>query len=182
MPKRGAITADNSSDSVPFWQDIGSGSEVGFWPAAHATHAEWFSQLLDVVEWQQHSVIIFGKRQALVVCLRLCIPDYQPGASLPTEHDHVFQMQCSPLVFSIPQPRLVAYFATDPEAVGPYTYSGLTLYPVRMSEVPGMEEAMELVGSLAGICGPDGAFNSCLANLYRDGSDHMGWHSDNEKL
>ena len=25
-------------------------------------------------------------------------------------------------------------------------------------------------------------FNSCLLNLYRDGSDHMGWHSDNEKL
>lgn len=23
-------------------------------------------------------------------------------------------------------------------------------------------------------------FNSCLANLYRDGSDSMGWHSDNE--
>ena len=24
------------------------------------------------------------------------------------------------------------------------------------------------------------AFNSCLANLYRDGSDSMGYHSDNE--
>lgn len=25
-------------------------------------------------------------------------------------------------------------------------------------------------------------FNSCLLNLYRDGKDHMSWHSDNEKL
>ena len=25
-------------------------------------------------------------------------------------------------------------------------------------------------------------FNSCLLNLYRNGADHMGWHSDNEKL
>ena len=25
-------------------------------------------------------------------------------------------------------------------------------------------------------------FNSCLLNLYRDGQDHMSWHSDNEKL
>ena len=24
------------------------------------------------------------------------------------------------------------------------------------------------------------SFNSCLLNLYRDGGDHMGWHSDNE--
>ena len=61
-------------------------------------------------------------------------------------------------------------------------YSGLTLHPVRMSDVPGMEEAMELVGSLAGFDGPDKAFNSCLANLYRGGSDSMGWHADNEKL
>ena len=25
-------------------------------------------------------------------------------------------------------------------------------------------------------------FNSCLLNLYRDGRDAMGWHSDNEAL
>lgn len=25
-------------------------------------------------------------------------------------------------------------------------------------------------------------FNSCLLNLYRDGSDTVGWHSDDEKL
>lgn len=25
-------------------------------------------------------------------------------------------------------------------------------------------------------------FDSCLLNLYRDGGDHMGWHSDNETL
>ena len=25
-------------------------------------------------------------------------------------------------------------------------------------------------------------FDSCLLNLYRDGGDHMGWHSDNERL
>lgn len=25
-------------------------------------------------------------------------------------------------------------------------------------------------------------FNSCLLNLYRDGKDYVGWHSDDEKL
>jgi alkylated DNA repair dioxygenase AlkB len=25
-------------------------------------------------------------------------------------------------------------------------------------------------------------FNTCLANLYRDGKDSMGWHADNEKV
>lgn len=38
----------------------------------------------------------------------------------------------------------------------------------------GVQERME---SLAGA-----RFNSCLLNLYRDGQDAMGWHSDNEAL
>lgn len=35
------------------------------------------------------------------------------------------------------------------------------------------EVAEELVGA---------RFNSCLLNLYRDGKDYVGWHSDDEKL
>ena len=57
----------------------------------------------------------------------------------------------------IPQPRLVAYYATDPGALGPYTYSGLTLHPAPFSEVPGLQQAMELVEGLAGLHGaPEG--------------------------
>jgi alkylated DNA repair dioxygenase AlkB len=29
---------------------------------------------------------------------------------------------------------------------------------------------------------PGTTYNSCLLNLYRDGSHHVSWHSDNEKL
>jgi hypothetical protein len=29
---------------------------------------------------------------------------------------------------------------------------------------------------------PGTHFNSCLLNLYRDGSHHVSWHSDNERL
>lgn len=29
---------------------------------------------------------------------------------------------------------------------------------------------------------PGTSYNSCLLNLYRDGSHHVSWHSDNEKL
>ena len=35
---------------------------------------------------------------------------------------------------------------------------------------------LENVGNTCGI-----KFNGCLINLYRDGNDCMGWHSDNEK-
>ncbi len=37
--------------------------------------------------------------------------------------------------------------------------------------------AQERMEALAGA-----RFNSCLLNLYRDGRDAMGWHSDNEPL
>lgn len=67
-------------------------------------------------------------------------------------------------------PRLSCWIG-DPAAV--YRYSGTRFQPrpwptllgpvrERLSEVPG------------------GRFNSVLANLYRDGRDAMGWHSDDE--
>lgn len=54
-----------------------------------------------------------------------------------------------------------------------YTYSGKTKSPLPWSnlllELKGLTE--EKTGQL---------FNSCLLNLYHDGSEGMGWHRDNE--
>jgi len=70
----------------------------------------------------------------------------------------------------IDQPRLVAWFG-DPEA--DYTYSGLTLNPHPWPPV--VDECRLRCEALAGV-----SFNSGLANLYRDGQDTVGWHSDDE--
>jgi alkylated DNA repair dioxygenase AlkB len=65
-------------------------------------------------------------------------------------------------------PRLTAWVGE-----GSYTYSGITHrpapWPLTMSAIRD-----RLIAEF-GV-----AYNSCLANLYRDGSDSMGWHSDNE--
>jgi len=70
----------------------------------------------------------------------------------------------------VAQPRLVAWFG-EPGAT--YTYSGLTLephpWPVSLIETRAICE------ELAGI-----EFNSALANLYRDGTDSVAWHADDE--
>ncbi|TDN89244.1 alkylated DNA repair dioxygenase AlkB [Salegentibacter sp. 24] len=71
----------------------------------------------------------------------------------------------------IPQPRLTAFFA---EKGISYAYSGLQLNPEEFSA-----ETLSLKQQIEKISGFD--FNTCLANLYRDGSDSMGWHADNEK-
>jgi len=67
-------------------------------------------------------------------------------------------------------PRLSAWIG-DPEAT--YRYSGTRFapqpWPVSLLPV------RDAVSETAGI-----AFNSVLANLYRDGQDAMGWHSDDE--
>lgn len=68
-------------------------------------------------------------------------------------------------------PRLSCWIG-DPGAV--YRYSG-----TRHEPLPWPDALSDVRGRLERDCGV--AFNSVLANLYRDGRDSMGWHSDDEK-
>ncbi len=69
-----------------------------------------------------------------------------------------------------PQPRLVAWFG-DPGTS--YTYAGLTLHPTTwIDPILQIKAVCEVI---AGI-----TFNSVLLNLYRNGDDTVGWHSDDE--
>jgi alkylated DNA repair dioxygenase AlkB len=92
----------------------------------------FFSELLDLVEWEQHLIRIRGREVA--------------------------------------SPRLSAWYG-DPDAH--YRYSGLSLEPR-----PWLPPILELKAKVEGAC--DAPFNSVLLNLYRDGADSMGWHSDDE--
>jgi alkylated DNA repair dioxygenase AlkB len=68
-------------------------------------------------------------------------------------------------------PRLSAWYA---EPGCDYRYSGLELRARPFSDT--------LLGIRARIAALTGhAFNSVLLNLYRDGNDAMGWHSDDER-
>ena len=69
------------------------------------------------------------------------------------------------------QPRLTAWHG-DPEAI--YTYSGLRLAPAPWHPV-----LLELRSRIEVLTSH--TFNSVLANAYRNGSDSMGWHCDDEK-
>jgi alkylated DNA repair dioxygenase AlkB len=70
----------------------------------------------------------------------------------------------------VASPRLSCWIG-EPDAV--YTYSGSTFAPH-----PWPTALLSLRERLAGALGT--RFNSVLANLYRDGRDTMGWHSDDE--
>jgi alkylated DNA repair dioxygenase AlkB len=91
-----------------------------------------FVTLLEAVRWQQHDVIVYGKKHL--------------------------------------QPRLVAWFG---DAGTAYTYAGLTLHPSTWTNP--ILETKAVCEELAGT-----RFNSVLLNLYRDGNDTVGWHSDDE--
>jgi alkylated DNA repair dioxygenase AlkB len=65
-------------------------------------------------------------------------------------------------------PRLTAWMGD-----GPYRYSGIVNEPA-----PWPQALAALRERLRDELGVD--FNSCLANLYRNGTDSMGYHSDNE--
>jgi alkylated DNA repair dioxygenase AlkB len=70
----------------------------------------------------------------------------------------------------IAAPRLSAWYG-DPGAA--YSYSGLKLEPLPWT--PALTEIRTVSEELAGT-----RFNSALLNLYRDGRDSVGWHSDDE--
>lgn len=69
----------------------------------------------------------------------------------------------------IMQPRLTAWMGERP-----YTYSGITMQPHAFD--PTMLAIKKKLEAFART-----EFNTALLNLYRNGSDSMGWHRDNEK-
>jgi len=66
--------------------------------------------------------------------------------------------------------RKVAWYGQKPFE---YTYSKTTKFAL-----PWTEELLELKSKLEHKTGE--SFNSCLLNLYHNGNEGMGWHSDNE--
>ena len=68
------------------------------------------------------------------------------------------------------QPRLVAWFG-DPGTS--YAYAGLTLH-----STPWIDPLLQIKAVCEAIAGT--TFNSVLLNLYRNGDDTVGWHSDDE--
>jgi alkylated DNA repair dioxygenase AlkB len=69
---------------------------------------------------------------------------------------------------TVPTPRLTAWMGDEA-----YRYSEIVNVPAPWPEA--LTELRERLGNELGV-----DFNSCLANLYRDGTDSMGYHSDAE--
>ncbi|MFG5410604.1 alpha-ketoglutarate-dependent dioxygenase AlkB [Piscinibacter sakaiensis] len=72
---------------------------------------------------------------------------------------------------TVPLPRLTAWYGDEGRN---YTYSGITSKPNPWNE--GLLYIRRLVEQ---DCGAQ--FNSLLLNWYRDGADHLSWHSDDER-
>jgi len=70
----------------------------------------------------------------------------------------------------VDSPRLSAWIG---DADATYRYSGTRFVPHPWP--PALLALRDRVGEACGT-----RFNSVLANLYRDGADRMGWHSDDE--
>ncbi len=68
------------------------------------------------------------------------------------------------------QPRLIAYYGTKESS---YTYSGQKMDPLPLTKT--LKNILKRVNTFFEL-----EFNSILINLYRDGKDSMGLHSDDE--
>ena len=74
-----------------------------------------------------------------------------------------------PGIFGYMQPRLIASYG-DPGVT--YRYSGID-----NAALPWMPTLLEIKQKIEAI---EGSYNYCLLNRYRNGSDSMGWHADDE--
>ena len=70
-----------------------------------------------------------------------------------------------------PQPRLTALYGNNNRS---YSYSGIVMKPLPFSDA--LLDIRKKISVLTNV-----EFTSCLLNLYRDGKDSNGWHSDDEK-
>lgn len=86
--------------------------------------------------------------------------------------DHVDWQQEQVFLFgrSVPTPRLTAWYGERG-----YSYSGIRHEPA--APIARIEALQSSIEEIAGR-----RFNSVLLNLYRDGRDSMGWHSDDEAV
>jgi alkylated DNA repair dioxygenase AlkB len=87
-------------------------------------------------------------------------------ATVPWQHDEV-------VIFGkhIVTARKVAWYGDDGFS---YSYSGTTKQALPWT--PELRELKAIAEARSGV-----NFNSCLLNLYHDGREGMGWHSDDEK-
>ncbi|MEM8949156.1 MAG: alpha-ketoglutarate-dependent dioxygenase AlkB [Pseudomonadota bacterium] len=92
-----------------------------------------------------------------------CFSDLLESVDWQQEHAVLFGRQ-------IPIPRLTAWYGAHG-----YAYSG-----IRHEPVPLTSTLKALTSTIEDITGA--RFNSVLINLYRDGQDSMGWHSDDEPV
>jgi alkylated DNA repair dioxygenase AlkB len=98
----------------------------------------------------------------------------------PQEADGIFEALLHSIVWrqdeitiygkKVLQPRLTAWYG-DSDTY--YQYSGLPLTPN-----PWTDLLLSLKARVEDVT--DTRYNSVLLNLYRDGKDSVGWHSDNE--
>lgn len=110
--------------------------------------------------------------------LSLCLwPGFVPArtrdALLTLIHDDVPWTQHRIRIHGreLPSPRLSAWIG-DPGCA--YTYSKTRFEPLPWT--PALAGVRAMLADELGL-----QFNSVLCNLYRDGADSMGWHSDDER-
>ena len=121
---------------------------------------------MEIPQWRR-----FRLAGADLRLLRFCAPAAAQEA-FARLHEEIPWEQHRLRIFGreIPSPRLSCWIG-DADAV--YTYSKTRFEPHPWK--PGLAGLRDAVSALCGE-----VYNSVLCNLYRDGRDAMGWHSDSE--
>lgn len=74
-------------------------------------------------------------------------------------------------------PRISAFIVFNDKAKFDYAYSQANMNPISYTKTPIISSIKNEVENILNI-----KFNGCLAHIYRDGQDYIGWHNDREAI
>ncbi|NND63560.1 MAG: alpha-ketoglutarate-dependent dioxygenase AlkB [Flavobacteriaceae bacterium] len=128
-----------------------------------------------------HELVLFPKKEKIQLPLKDADIIYYPNFLQSQEASDLFQKLLEKTkwredeikVFgkTYKQPRLTALYGNNGN---PYSYSGITMTPLPFpSEIEKLKHQIEKK--------TNESFTTVLLNLYRDGNDSNGWHSDDEQ-
>ncbi|CAN6479771.1 unnamed protein product [Victoria cruziana] len=147
--------------------DLGNGSEVVYFPKFLPPHQswDWLKYLDEEIPWIRPTIRVYGR----------CITQRNvKGVESKTQLK--FRRLCHFFCLSFAMPRDSCYVAS--EGLPELKYSGYQPVVHHWDEFPPLKDILKAVHEAL----PGSRFNSLLLNRYKDGSDYVAWHADDEKL
>ncbi|GBF96005.1 DNA repair protein [Raphidocelis subcapitata] len=161
------------------WYALGAGAYLGYFPSALAHLTRRLPELL-ALPWEQREVVVMGRRvqQPRQVCYFADGPALAYSYSGLRLEPHNWSSSAAVEAVKRELEEVMRQNPSGTQADG----GGASTSAGSGGGGGGSGGGRDSGGAAAGASGGVRPFNSCLLNLYGDGSRYVGWHRDDEPV